>query len=418
MDRRDFLKTIGLAGASVIAPISLSSEADSTGPYEGPLYFFFNAIGGWDTTCLCDPKGTAELNRSFTAAGIQAAGNIAYAPMAANERFFRKYYSELLVLNGMDMSSPNHAVGQRYMWTGKIDSKRYPAFGALIAGARAPAAAMSFLSFGEYDATGDLVPLSRIQSKDQLLDVLDPGAIEGQADRRYHERFAADHIQEALRARHARRAGLETLPRRRAARSTLYTGQLAADSIRRMREFLPAEMPVETNPRGLRGASTMAIAAMRAGLCVSANFPLAVFDSHDDNDAKQAEGLDLLLSDVDFAIEAADAAGLRDRLTIVIGSDFGRTPRYNAADGKDHWSVGSALVMGPGIRGNRVIGGTDGGLEPLRIDPETLAATSRDDGVRLRPEHLHHSLRRHAGVAESAGADRYPLLEEPLDLFA
>ncbi|MDQ3034722.1 MAG: twin-arginine translocation signal domain-containing protein [Myxococcota bacterium] len=115
MNRRDFVKMTAFAGASVIAPLSLTSRADSSGPYEGPLYFFFNAIGGWDTTLLCDPKGTPELNRSYTAAGIRTAGNIAYAPAGANQLFFEKYGRELLVLNGMDMSSPNHAVGQRYI---------------------------------------------------------------------------------------------------------------------------------------------------------------------------------------------------------------------------------------------------------------------------------------------------------------
>jgi uncharacterized protein (DUF1501 family) len=122
-----------------------------------------------------------------------------------------------------------------------------------------------------------------------------------------------------------------------------------------------------------------------------------------------------LLQDIDFMLDAAEAAGIRDRLAVVIGSDFGRTPVYNGADGKDHWSIGSAMILGPGIRGNRIIGGTDEGLMPKNIDPSTLQVS--DSGIRLRPEHLHHALRDHAGVADSPAAAKYPLLGDPLPLF-
>ncbi len=264
--------------------------------------------------------------------------------------------------------------------------------------------------------TGGLVALSRIQSHSQLLDVLDPNAIEADSTRRYSDAFVQDHVRAALRARQARHEPLETLPRRQDARAALYTAQLNAESLRRMRGYLPSEMPAEIDVRGMRASATLAVAAMRAGLCVSANFSLPVFDTHGDNDASQDRGLGVLLQDIDFAIEAAEVAGLRDRLTVVIGSDFGRTPRYNAADGKDHWSIGSAMVLGPGIRGDRVIGATDGEMNPFDLDPATLAPT-REGGVRLRPEHLHHALREHAGVADTAGALRYPLTNEPLPLF-
>ena len=121
------------------------------------------------------------------------------------------------------------------------------------------------------------------------------------------------------------------------------------------------------------------------------------------------------LQDIDYALNLAGDQGIADRLTVVIGSDFGRTPRYNSAQGKDHWSIGSVMVMGPGIKGNRVFGGTDEGLMPVSIDPRSLMPDAA--GIRLRPEHLHQSLRAHAKLGQSPGVRLYPLKAEELSLF-
>ena len=55
----------------------------------------------------------------------------------------------------------------------------------------------------------------------------------------------------------------------------------------------------------------------------------------------------------------AEELKIRDKLVVVVQSEMGRTPNYNKGNGKDHWSIGSIMFMGPGIRGNRVIGATD-----------------------------------------------------------
>ena len=41
------------------------------------------------------------------------------------------------------------------------------------------------------------------------------------------------------------------------------------------------------------------------------------------------------------------------------------------------------MLMGPGIRGGRVIGATDEAVKPRLVDPSTLQAS--EAGVRLRP---------------------------------
>ena len=80
----------------------------------------------------------------------------------SNEDFYAEFGNELLVLNGLDYSVNNHSPGARYMATGKLDSLAYPTFAALVAACQGPACPLSFLTFGNYSATGNLVAMSRV----------------------------------------------------------------------------------------------------------------------------------------------------------------------------------------------------------------------------------------------------------------
>src|SRR5581483_9565163 len=71
--------------------------------------------------------------------------------------------------------------------------------------------------------------------------------------------------------------------------------------------------------------------------------------------------------------------GLLDSTLVCWFSDFGRTPKINAASGRDHWaSSGFAIMAGAGIPGGSILGRTDdeGGV-PTHDEyrTEDLAAT-------------------------------------------
>jgi hypothetical protein len=52
--------------------------------------------------------------------------------------------------------------------------------------------------------------------------------------------------------------------------------------------------------------------------------------------------------------------GLLDSTLVVMMGEFGRTPKLNAAGGRDHWPrAGFVLLAGGGVRGGQVIGATD-----------------------------------------------------------
>ncbi len=59
-------------------------------------------------------------------------------------------------------------------------------------------------------------------------------------------------------------------------------------------------------------------------------------------------------------LEDLDARGLLDETLVVWFGEFGRTPRFNGAAGRDHWGqVFSLALAGGGIRGGVVHGASD-----------------------------------------------------------
>lgn len=78
-------------------------------------------------------------------------------------------------------------------------------------------------------------------------------------------------------------------------------------------------------------------------------------------------------------LEDLNNRGLLDETLVVWVGEFGRTPRFNAAGGRDHWGhVFSGALAGGGVRGGTVYGVSDRqGAYPLegRVEPQDLAAT-------------------------------------------
>ncbi len=114
------------------------------------------------------------------------------------------------------------------------------------------------------------------------------------------------------------------------------------------------------------------------------------------------------LSGIDFLIKRSEELGIREKLVIIVQSEMGRTPHYNKGDGKDHWSIGSIMFMGSGIRGNRVIGVTDNKQLPTPVNAKSLA-NDKEKGIRVRPEHIHKALREFAQIDEHKFSSQFPL---------
>jgi len=413
--RRDFLKLCGLAGLGVASPVTFPSfsraESKDMEGYDGPFYVVFNASGGWDTTYLMDPKGANGINRLYKEGDILTQGNHKFAPTAphkdggmSNEDFYKEFGNDLLVLNGLDYSVNNHSPGARYMATGKLDSLAYPTFAALIAACRGPRCPLAFLTFGNYSNTGNVVAMSRIPYLPSLKKIANADCIDGQANRPYHDDFVMARIERTLKEETDARISSTLLPRVERAESMLYAAQLNSKALQRVTPFIPASIPKDR----MAQQAEIALASFKAGVCVSANLSIGQFDSHNNNDRDQMKLIPEFLAGITYFIHRAEELKLRDKLVVIIQSEMGRTPNYNSGNGKDHWSIGSVMFLGKGIKGNRVLGATDEKQFGVPLDPSALTCNP-EKGIRVRPEHIHLALREHAGIAEHAMSKQFPL---------
>jgi hypothetical protein len=71
--------------------------------------------------------------------------------------------------------------------------------------------------------------------------------------------------------------------------------------------------------------------------------------------------------------------GLLDETLVVVAGEFGRTPKINATNGRDHWATCyTQLLAGGGIRGGQVYGASDSQgayVKDFPVTPDDFAAT-------------------------------------------
>src|SRR2546423_2113053 len=253
--RRDFLKLCGMAGLGLAVPFRLSearAAEKKDEPYPGPYYVVFNASGGWDTTYLMDPKGVNGINRLYKEGDILTKGAHTYAPIKkhavagmCSEDFYAEFGNELLTLNGLDYSVNNHSPGARYMATGKLDSLAYPTFAALVAACRGSTCPLAFLTFGNYSATGNLVAMSRVPYLPSLQKIANADAVEGNPNAPYHDKFALERIEQALREGHEAASSQPRLPRAERGANMLYAAQVNSKALQRVTQYIPRTIPKE-----------------------------------------------------------------------------------------------------------------------------------------------------------------------------
>ncbi len=416
MNRRQLLKTMGAASAAV--GFGLHMPLVRAMDYTGRLFVFIQAEGAWDPTSFCDPKanvpGEAVINHWAETASIQQAGNIPYAPFAGNQAFFDKYYDRMLVINGVDAQTNSHTVGVVHNWSGRV-SEGFPTMTALLAAHFAPTAAMSYLNFGGYSQTAGVTRYTRIDDPLQVNNIAYPNQEQSDPLRTYLE--PADW--QLLRGyRDNQLANLiaepNQMPRSSRNRSYLQSAFGSATDLREFAALIPPENQLQQPEQfldfwsTLRRQAQMAMLAFKAGVSVSADLYLGGFDTHQNHDRDHEPLLANLTSGIDYLWDYAELQGMADRLVVVVASDFARTPLYNADDGKDHWPIGSVVVMEKNQPWtNRVVGETDGGHNAFMINPATLL---RDDvnGTIIYPKHVHKALRSYLGIGAAPVTTPFP----------
>lgn len=433
MDRRNFFKLMSLAGLAAVSPTVFAGRRPVAiknpnlpplaETYSGPLWIFLNAGGGWDPTSLCDPKGgkgpddPEAMNRAFTFDQIDAAGNIKYPNIGTEENptayqdFFQKHYKRLRVINGLDMQSNGHDSGSRHCWSGRL-AEGYPSLAALIAAVHGHELPMSYLSFGGYDDTQGQVARTRSGNTGALARIAYPDRANPEDENSlYHSAVAGDLIRKAQEARKERLLATEQLPRVQQAIGNLYASRTGSNELKKLQQYLPDMLDDGPNP--LRRQIQVALAAFRAGITVSINLDIGGFDTHGDHDQSHIPRLVNILDGLDFLWTEADLQGIGDNFVVLCGSDFGRTPGYNDTNGKDHWAITSLMMMGKGIKGDKVIGASDDRHNAFSWDPKSLQ--KKEGGIHIEPRHVHANLRRLARIDAHDLMKQYPIAIESAD---
>lgn len=417
MNRRKFLSMLGYASASLALPVSKMSHAVDFVPHTGQLFLTVQASGGWDVSSFCDPKVNTDntvINNwavGMSRDDLPKAGNITYAPFANNEAFFQRFYNDMLIVNGVDMQTNSHRVGVMHAWSGRT-SVGFPSMTALFSAEHGPILPVSYLNFGGYAETAGLTRYSRIDKMSELRAVLEPNVVGSNG--RFYPESDVNQIVNAQQARLERmKADGSILPRQRSAMAAYYQARPNTVALEQFASVIPDDSLIE-NSKTLFQAQ-IAILGFKAGVTCAADIEAGGFDSHQNNDNEQVAAMTNLTDLLTYIWDYAEAQGVSDRLTIMVGSDFARTPYYNNSDGKNHWPVGSYMMMRKDASwGNRVINASDENQNALALNPSTLLVDGEEGSAMLHPMHVHSALRNELGLSSSG----FPFsLSQEFDFF-
>lgn len=427
MDRRRFLKLVGIGGgAALLTPWgALRAEKGAT----ARSYVFAYFSGGWDILVSLDPRdpnkftdaaaGTTRIQpaydrlpNGFPRSIVQPAGSrIDFGPAIGN---FAKHYDKSCVVRGVNMDTVTHAIGRRYFLTGKKPLGLSPNGSSL--GTRIVA------------QQGDNSPVPNLVSRVETYNADDPAFASGLLlasvadltstftdgkDAPGNEVRAA--LSEYRRtAKNCDPTGLDTsglLSSVRGAQSK--ARQLVDSGLSKHFDFKAAAQAdlvqrynVGESLTTGQAQAAMAYQALKHNVAQCITIQLARgLDTHNSNWAtlqapRQRAGWNTLATLVDDLASTPDTVRggkLLDHTTIMCFSEFGRTPLLNNSGGRDHSVSSAVLLCGAGVPTNRVVGGTaDVGLNPMGIDPQSGEA--RENATqRVTPSNVVASIMSSAG---------------------
>ena len=432
-NRRRFVKSVAFGMGALATTSGFRVMASGLAPYSGKLLVTLQLGGGADVTQLCDPKvntpGERKINNWADIADPGEAGNIMFAPVGDNFNFFNRFASDMVVVNGVDSQTNSHDTGRLFNWTGS-NGEGWPSLTALHAAATAPEQPLAYSIFGGGTSrTSGMISYNRFNDISGLRGVAKPTEVLGDPEKQLRpdlelseaRRFTQESVAEIL-------SSTNLTPRQRLSVTKYKEARDGREVLARLAEGLPApddyEEPetLEIGERILRSTLKQqmqgALLVFQSGLGSSADLCLDEFDSHSNHDDAHEVLYTHLADAIYYFWDYAEQLGLADRILLVVGSDFGRTNMYNERNGKDHWPIGSYMLMEQGARwGNRVVGASDELHFARKINPSSLQIT--DDGITLTPAHVHRAVQKYLGIDGFAAINGVALPDvEDIALFS
>jgi uncharacterized protein (DUF1501 family) len=389
MQRRELLKLAGACGV-VIPSWSLLPEANAqTAPYTGRVLINIHADGGIDQSSWVDPRERDATLNNYAAAATPAgvSGNIRSAPMGNNKAFFDAHFRQTLVINGVHSETNGHDEGTRAHATGRLDMG-YPNIAELFAFTNGRGMPMPWLNSGGFRTSAGLVPPTRVPDANAWRALTQPNAASASNDFMKQADVTRTQLARAERMRALQARG-DLLPRSRVAVEEFLGAADSRALLQRIAQLTPATFDSFTQAH-------IALIAAQAGITSTVQLSSGGFDAHDNIDASYATALPRLTDLVTYLWQKSAELGLSNRVFLRVYSEFGRTP-LNAGNGKDHWEVGSQILMEANPAwGNRVFGASGPRHEQQRINVASGAVDPA--GIVIKPRHIHAALRRYLNI--------------------
>jgi uncharacterized protein (DUF1501 family) len=453
--RRNLLKAAaGFAGASLLGglPFRAFAQATDLAPADRCFVFVYFS-GGWDQLLAFDPRDpdvfTADrITETRILPGYSlitdnslpqrpiipeksgvARSNIDFGPAVAN---LANHYDIMSVVRGINMTTLGHEVGYRYFLTGKSPqggAARGSSTATEIVGQMKPTVPIPSIAYNietyndRYPGTANAL---RVSKTNDLLLTLKPSTqqLDSEIERSLVDfrgqpisceaaaygvggvsatyQTSRDQMKAVLDARLNESLDLSL-------RGAAYTEQAAT---RTFYNLTPEGGIALDSPAG---RAAMVATALKKGIsqCVSINLTGGL-DTHFGTQTLHAqrlrEGFNALARMVDDLRATPHRGGgsFMDHTTILVFSEFARTPLINSTSGRDHHLSSSCMLMGAGLKHNMVFGKSgDIGMAPGVVDLRT-GQPDPNNGENILPEHII------ATVLASAKLDYSYMRVEPL----
>ena len=396
INRRNFIHTLTSAGALMGLPTLSSCTIDK----QERKFLFVFIEGGWDPLCVFAPLFDAAAIDMEPAAQPMSIGKfrlVDHEKRPSVRSFFKKWGSSTLVVDGISTRSISHEVCAEIAMTGSSSGSASD-WPTLIALDQQDNFAMPSLIFSGMDRAfaptypGDHeVVVVRTGENNQLESMLQGYYIEEtdlsvepmpQEGRSILDRFVREKSQ-ALAPKFVHRGGKKLIRDFR-------------QSLNQVQQLRSLEHNINFSSEEGESHIDSAISALSMGLCRCATLADGRdWDTHEDNSSQNPQ-FEELFADLNLTLSkmatkpGTNGGSLLDETVVVVMSEMGRTPKFNATGGRDHWPYTSAMIIGNGIKGGRSLGAYTNNFSGVGFDHrngkllhDVIGVSSEDFGATL-----------------------------------
>jgi hypothetical protein len=379
------------------------------------------AEGGWDVSFCMDPKqGVPDVegpevdevaadpddrNEVRTFGDISVMTNASRRPAVG--AFFEGWARHTAVINGVWMGSIAHTPCRRRVLTGQA-AEGYPDIGVVAGHALSDREPLGSVDLAGVSYAGGLAyTTGRVGLMSQLKSLLTPEhalrPVEAGAAT-YPQRVSSEAERALIDA--YLQGGVDSVRGMHGAGPQLDGYVESMDRAKRFRDSaqsIAARLQLGSAP-GFLLQGELALDLLESETCRSVLLDSgSMWDTHT-NSTLQHGHFERLFDGLDALMRDLRGRGMLDDTTVAVVSEMARTPRRNAAGGKDHWPHTSALLLGGGVAGGRVYGGTDDRMEALPV--ELATGELHTAGSLLKYDNLA------AGILDMVGVDPQPWLPD------